>query len=428
MSGTFRSFFSLLFDAACFAGQAHADIITAGKDPGTTERRVALVIGISAYQSITTLTNPINDAKLMAATLRDLGFTLVGGDALTDLDKPTFDRVIKEFGASLKGASAGLFYYAGHGIQVSGTNWLIPTTANPTVEADVPAQMVDIAQVMRAMEQAGTKLNIVILDACRNNPFPDRELVVADGLGQLDSAKSAAVDPSVDMRSYRALSGGLGKIEAPEGTLISYATQPGNVALDGTGGNSPYSAALARTIRQPGLDIFRAFNIVGLEVKRMTSGLQQPWVSSSPLDGDFYFAGPPTSGDSPEALALAVRAKAESDAARASAEAEAAAVRTQMALASLNTGRGANAATPSDLKQIGTVTQVSQSFGFIVAEKKAAETLAVGQYAFIKTKAGFEVTRIAKINGGMFSLTGVYANNDAFMKNSLVGDGVFVAN
>jgi hypothetical protein len=124
--------------------------------------------------------------------------------------------------------------------------------------------MVDVALVLRQMEDSGTRLNLVILDACRNNPFGGRGL--------------------------RASGGGLAQMQAPEGTLISYATQPGNLAQDGADGNSPYTKALATTIRKSGLDIFQTFNEVGLTVKRSTGGAQQPWVSSSPIEGSFYFS------------------------------------------------------------------------------------------------------------------------------------------
>jgi hypothetical protein len=137
--------------------------------------------------------------------------------------------------------------------------------------------MVDANVVLRQMESAGTRLNLVILDACRNNPFGGRGL--------------------------RATAGGLAQMQAPEGTLISFATQPGNIAQDGSDGHSPYTKALAATIPRAGLDVFRAFNEVGLAVKRATGGAQQPWVSSSPIDGSFYFSGlPPGAAPDPPAV------------------------------------------------------------------------------------------------------------------------------
>src|SRR6185295_17970838 len=234
--------------------------------PAVAEKRVALVIGNSAYQNVTRLDNPRSDAALMAETLAGLGFTLIGGRAQLDLDKSSMDTAVQNFGRQVQGADVALFYYAGHGVQVSGANYLVPVTANPTREADVDFQMVDVNLVLRQMQGSGTRLNMVILDACRNNPFGARGLRASDG--------------------------GLAQMRAPEGTLISYATQPGNVALDGTDGHSPYTKALAGTIKQAGLDIFQTFNQVGLAVKRQTGGSQQPWVSSSPIDGNFYFVAP----------------------------------------------------------------------------------------------------------------------------------------
>jgi hypothetical protein len=245
--------------------------------PALAEKRVALVIGNSAYQNVTRLDNPRNDATLMAETLAGLGFTLIGGRAQLDLDKPAMDTAVQNFGRQVQGADVALFYYAGHGVQVSGANYLVPVSANPTREADVDFQMVDVNLVLKQMQGAGTRLNMVILDACRNNPF--------------------------GARSLRASDGGLAQMRAPEGTLISYATQPGNVAQDGTDGHSPYTKALASTIKQSGLDIFQTFNHVGLAVKRETGGSQQPWVSSSPIDGTFYFVAPSAAASPQVAIA-----------------------------------------------------------------------------------------------------------------------------
>src|SRR5580704_9938410 len=261
--------------------------------PACADKRVALVIGNSAYRNVTPLDNPANDARLLADTLRALGFTLVGGGAQLDLDKASLDRAVQAFGAQLSGADVGLFYYAGHGVQVRGENYLIPIDANPTKEADVDFQMLDTNLVLRQMEGAHTLLNIVILDACRNNPFGGRSLAVA----------RARDTESTRMRDT---GGGLAQMQAPEGTLISFATQPGSVAQDGADGNSPYARALADTIRKPGLGIFDAFNQVGLQVKRVTKGVQQPWVSSSPIDGAFYFvppAGAPSVGPTADEIA-----------------------------------------------------------------------------------------------------------------------------
>lgn len=234
-------------------------------NPARAEKRVALVIGNSSYLHVPRLANPANDAGLMADALRAVGFTLIGGGPQLDLDEVGLRRATQMFGEALQGADVGLFYYAGHALEMRGANYLVPVGANPVKEADADFQMMDARLVMRQMESAGTKLNIVVLDACRNNPFAGRGL--------------------------RATGSGLAQMQAPEGTLISFATQPGNVALDGAGQNSPYTAALAAAIGKPGLDIFRTFNQVGLAVANATAGQQQPWVSSSPIKGEFYFAG-----------------------------------------------------------------------------------------------------------------------------------------
>jgi uncharacterized caspase-like protein len=186
------------------------------------DKRVALIVGNSRYQSIAPLNNPGNDATLMAETLRNAGFTLVGNRAQLDLDKAGFDRAVQDFGNQLTGANVALFYYSGHGVQVNGENYLVPVSANPTKQADVDFQMLDVSLVLKQMEGSGTKLNIVILDACRNNPFGGRGM--------------------------RGTAGGLAQITGAEGTLISFATQPGKLAQDGGGSNSPFTAALAETI------------------------------------------------------------------------------------------------------------------------------------------------------------------------------------
>jgi len=195
-----------------------------------------------------------------------LGFELAGGGAQLNLDKAALDTAVQNFGLQLQGAAVALFYYAGHGVQVHGANYLVPINANPTREVDVDFQMLEVNLVLRQMEASRTRLNLVILDACRNNPFGGRGL--------------------------RGSEPGLAQMQAPEGTVISYATQPGNVAQDGADGDSPFTKALAAIIRRPGLDVFQTFNEVGVAVQHATAGAQQPWFSSSPIDGTFYFVAP----------------------------------------------------------------------------------------------------------------------------------------
>jgi uncharacterized caspase-like protein len=229
------------------------------------ERRVALVIGNADYKSVGALANPGNDARLLADALRSVGFMLVGEGAQLNLDKRGFERAIETFGGELSSGDVALFFYAGHGLQVRGSNYLLPVDAVASEEREIPMRLISIDLVLHQMEKAHTHLNIVILDACRNNPF--------------------------DAPGLRAAPAGLAAMVAPEGTLVSYATQPGNVALDGDDADSPYSKALARQLRRPGIDVFRTFNEVGNAVLRDTNGRQQPWISTSPIAGTFYFAG-----------------------------------------------------------------------------------------------------------------------------------------
>jgi uncharacterized caspase-like protein len=238
-------------------------LAVAGGARADGEKRVALVVGNGGYQHLPRLDNPTKDARLMADSLKSAGFELIGGGAQTDLDRAGFERAIRQFGAALGDGAIGLFYYAGHGLQLQGVNYLVPVGANPTSAADADFELIDAQVVLKQMEGAGSRLNIVVLDACRNNPFGGRGL--------------------------RAAGGGLAQMQAPRGTLISYATQPGNVALDGNDGHSPYTAALAKAIAKPGAPVLEVFNDVGLAVDKKTLGRQQPWVSSSPIEGNFYF-------------------------------------------------------------------------------------------------------------------------------------------
>jgi hypothetical protein len=241
--------------------------------PTVKERRVALVIGNGDYKYVPHLNTPRNDAPLMAKTLQGLGFTLVGGGPQIDLDKPAFEHALQDFGDQLHDASIGLFYYAGDGMQVRGKNYLVPILANPAKESDADFQLVDAEVVLHVMQDGGARMNIMVLDACRNNPFG-----------------GAAI---------RGTNGGLVQMQAPEGTLISYASQPGTVASEGSGLDSPFTQALSQGMQEPGLNVFRVFNEVGLIVKKNTNGEQEPWISSSPIEGEFYFAGRPTSAPAP---------------------------------------------------------------------------------------------------------------------------------
>jgi len=252
-----RSTFGLVLLALCAAGPALAQ---------SGEKRVALVVGNAHYRNVPPLLNTGNDARLVARTLQGLGFKLVGGGAQLDLDDAGLKKAIAAFGDQAAGSTAAVFYYAGHGLQVQGANFLVPVDANPVKLADVDLQLVDTKIVLDELDDSDARFKMVLLDACRNNPFGGRGL--------------------------RDLSRGLAEMPVPRGTLISYATQPGNVANDGpSGSDSPYTVALAKAMQQPGLDALEMFNEVGLMVDQATSGAQQPWLASSPIQGKFYFAG-----------------------------------------------------------------------------------------------------------------------------------------
>ncbi|MEL6181785.1 MAG: caspase family protein, partial [Myxococcota bacterium] len=235
------------------------------------EPRLALVIGNGAYAQ-GALSNPKHDAQLMARTLRRLGFTVM---SYTDLDQRRLRRAIRDFGERLRkqNSGVGLFYYAGHGAQVEGRNYLIPTDARITTATDIPIDGVDVATVLVRMDEAQTRMNIVILDACRTNPFRSNTRTVNDA--------------------------GLASIDAPRGTMLAYATAPGHVALDGAGTYGTYTAALAQEMVRPGLEIAYLFRAVRTQVRQQTDGAQIPWESSS-LEGRFFFHLPPSTPSPPD--------------------------------------------------------------------------------------------------------------------------------
>lgn len=231
-------------------------------------KRMALVIGNGAYANAPALKNPANDAREMAATLKTLGFEVSSG---VNLNQREMKRLIREFGQQLKAGGHGLFYYAGHGVQSRGHNYIIPVDANIQSEADVEDSGVDVNLVLSYMDDAQNGLNIVILDACRNNPFS---------------------------RSFRSASDGLAQVDAPTGTLIAYATAPGRVAADGVGENGLYTAELLKGMRLSGLSATEMFMHVRAEVMKRSGNKQVPWEASS-LVGSFYFSGTPTNSISP---------------------------------------------------------------------------------------------------------------------------------
>jgi len=223
-----------------------------------TGQRLALVIGNSNYES-SPLRNPVNDASDMALALQKVGFTVV---LKKNADLQTMEEAIEDFGNKLKLGGVGLFYYAGHGLQVNGVNYLIPIRAKINKETDVRYKAVDAGRVLDEMANANNGFNMVILDACRDNPFT---------------------------RSFRSANRGLAIIStAPTGTFIAYSTGPGQVARDGEGRNSPFATALLESIKMPGLPIEQVFKRVRQKLDASTGGKQVPWELSS-IKGDFYF-------------------------------------------------------------------------------------------------------------------------------------------
>jgi uncharacterized caspase-like protein len=243
-------------------------------------KRVALVIGNAAYQHTAPLPSPRNDAEDMAAQLTTLGFQVIHGQ---DLDKAGMNEKIAKFAEVLSGADVGVFFYAGHGLQVGGKNYLIPVDAKLMTANSIDFEIVPFALVQRVMERE-TKTNIIFLDACRDNPL-------AQNLTRAMGTRGTEIPR------------GLAPVESGIGTLISFSTQPGTVALDGRGRNSPFAAALIKRIgdEEPVADV-----LVGVRNDVITATHQQqvPWEHSA-LRARFYFSAPksaPSRRTSPEAV------------------------------------------------------------------------------------------------------------------------------
>jgi hypothetical protein len=226
------------------------------------EQRVALVIGNSNYQNTQVLPNPDNDAQSMAQFLNSAGFEVI---AATDLSQNDMIRVVQDFSAKVAARgpnTVAMVYYAGHGVQLAGENYLIPVDAKISTPSDLVSNAVRLVDVMATLQAIPSRLRIVVLDACRNNPFPN-----IDDTGR-----------------------GLAIVDAPAGSIVGYSTAPGSEALDGSGGHSPYTSAFLRLAREPNQPIETLFKRIRLEVNNATDGVQTPWESSS-LTRDFTFFG-----------------------------------------------------------------------------------------------------------------------------------------
>ena len=239
--------------------QDHAEAVVAA------EARVALVIGNGAYKDAP-LKNPVNDARAVAEALKTSGFTVT---RLENATRGQMREAIRAFGARIAEGGVGLFYFAGHGMQVKGRNYLVPVGADIAQEDEVSGEAVEVDAILAKMETARNRLNILILDACRNNPFG---------------------------RSFRSTQQGLAQVDAPTGTFVAFATAPGRTAADGSGANGLYTEAFLRQVQIPGLKLEDVFKRTRAEVLKASSQQQTPWENSS-IVGDFYFvAGATSSG------------------------------------------------------------------------------------------------------------------------------------
>jgi uncharacterized caspase-like protein len=221
------------------------------------EQRVALVIGNAAYAGAP-LKNPVNDARIIAAKLQTVGFEVMLKENVTVRQ---IGRIFTEFRSKLHPGGVALFYYAGHGLQIKGSNYLPAVDADIASELDVPLQSIELTKLLDLLDDAKTGVNLVFLDACRNNPF---------------------------VRSFRSASTGLAKVVAPSGTLISYATRPGSVAADGERGNGLYTTHLVQQIGADDIPIESVLKRVASAVKRESKGFQEPWMEGN-IEGEFFF-------------------------------------------------------------------------------------------------------------------------------------------
>ena len=247
---------------AAFAEAPNADIRNGVQAPPQPDQRVALVIGNSNYQTAPKLANPGNDAQSVAQLLNSAGFEVTQA---TDLSRSEMVRAVQDFSdkVAIRGPGAvAMIYYAGHGVQLAGENYLLPVDAKISSPSDLDGNSLRLVDVMGTLESIPSRMRIVVLDACRNNPFPEIN----------DAGRGLAI------------------VDAPRGSIVGYSTAPGMEAQDGDGNHSPYTSAFLNVAREPNLPIEQLFKRVRLEVNNRTDGRQTPWESSS-LTSDFYFFG-----------------------------------------------------------------------------------------------------------------------------------------
>jgi uncharacterized caspase-like protein len=251
---------------------------TAGGNQG---RRIALVIGNSAYKNAAALPNPQRDAEAIAAAFRAIGFETV--TLVEDATHQTLIDALRTFADQAEAADWAVVYYAGHGIEVNGVNYLIPVDAKIAVDRDVQFEAVRLDQIMTSVDNA-KRLKLILLDACRNNPFVPqmRRTAAPDAV--------AAGTTGVGTTSTRSIGRGLGEVNVSGATLVVYAAKHGQVALDGEGGNSPFAVAVVQRLATPGVEINKLFRLVRDDVMEATAGRQEPFTYGSlPGREDFFF-------------------------------------------------------------------------------------------------------------------------------------------
>ena len=251
--------------------------ILLGSQAALAENRVALVIGQSNYRAVPPLPNPANDAKAVSQLLAESGFDV---SSAPDLSQNQMREAVGDFAAKVaaKGPdTVALVFYAGHGLQIDGENFLVPVDVDPKREADIPLQAVRLNDILNTLTSVPSKMRILLLDSCRNNPFPEISKTAGRGLAIIDA-----------------------KTGAP-GTFVSFSTSPGAEAEDGAGADSPYTSALLSAAREPGLSIEDIFKHVRVSVNKATAGRQTPWDSSSLTDDFRFLPGPGGAGPKPNA-------------------------------------------------------------------------------------------------------------------------------
>lgn len=259
-----RSF--AIFCVALIAALTAAMSADAQAPQPRAERRVALVVGNGAYPG-GALTNPANDARAIAEALRRAGFEV---DMALDASYLQMGRALRRFADRIESADVALFYFAGHGVQIGGSNYLLPVDAQLTRERDAPSETLSLSTIIDAMRTNTPRVNLVILDACRDNPL----------------ARSMVRDGAAPTSGF-----GLAPVAAT-GMLIAFSTEPGAVSVDGSEENSPFTAALVREMANPGVEIRQMLTRVRVAVRQATQGRQVPWDQSS-LESEFYFSGGP---------------------------------------------------------------------------------------------------------------------------------------